>query len=465
MALFGRNTRLGLAAAIAVVLAVGPVTEAATLQQLQQQEAQAQAQLASEQAAYKKTQQTISATLGEIAALNQQMAAANQQIGTVSQQIAAVNHNIAVTQGLIAQAQAQLTSTQQQLVSTQAHYQATTQRLAAIHTSLLYHAQLLSGQLQLIEEHGSVGYIDVVLGAHSFTDFLSRLDLLGQIAGEAAHEVQVIKHEQLVEAAAQARLKTETVFLQEAKQSILQHQAVLQSGNALLAREKAQAVALENQAVAARQQAAAGVAQHQALMSALQSQRAALASDMAALQSRIAGIVSQIQALLGQFNQGTLSRHALFTAMLPLVQPIAQQYGLSPALIIAVITQESGGNASAQSVTGAIGLMQIEPGTAQWLAQQLGQNPQTVLGELTNPQENVLLGSYYLHYLLGTYGGNTQLTLAAYNAGPGTVDYLIQQAGSSSYPAIQAGLPGQTQLYVTDVEALFQLYLGWLNGG
>lgn len=461
MGLLRRYARWAAIGVLGSIVTIGPITNAATLQTLQQEESMAQAKLAREQAAYKNTQKAMMTTQTEIASLNKQLTSASQRIGTLSQRIAAVNHNITVTQNLMASTQQALTTTQHHLAVTTLAYQKTTTRLVAIHKSLIYHAKLLAGQLQLIEEHGSVGYIDVVLGAHSFSDFLSRLDLLGQVAGSAAHQVHVIKHEQQVEVTDKARLKAQKAYLQEAKRSITQRQQILQSANNLLAGEKAQAVSLENQAVAAKAQAATGVAQRRVLMSNLQAQRSALSSDIGALQSRIAGIVSQMQSLISQFNQGSLSRKALFTALLPVVQPIAQQYGLSPALIIAVITQESGGNATITSYAGAIGLMQIEPATAEWIAPQIGQSTQTVLGELTNPQENVMLGSFYLHYLMGMYGGNVQLTLAAYNAGPGTVDYFLQQDHTNSYAVIASQLPQQTQQYVSNVEALYQLYQGW----
>lgn len=445
------------------ILAIGPTTQADTLQQLQQQEAQAQAQLAQEQAAYRSTEQNIQHTVLAIQALSNQLASANNQIGTLSQRIAVVNANIEKTQGLIDQTQAQLTATQTQLTATETAYQTTSQELVATQKSLAYHSHLLSGQLQLIEERGSVGYLDVLLGAHSFSDFLSRMALLGQVADAAAKEVQAIKQDEAAEAAQKARLQADTVYLQEARNSIAQHEAALQSAQTLLAEEKSRALTLENQALQTRQVAAAGLSQRQVLMNQLQMQRQSLAANMAALESRIAYIVRQIQSLLGQYNQGDLSRHALFEALLPLVEPIAQQDGLSPALVIAVITQESGGNANAQSYAGAVGLMQLMPSTAADIAQELGMSPQAVLADLTNPQENVMLGCFYLHVLLGQFNGNTELALAAYNAGPGAVGYLVNRHGAS-WPAISPYLTSQTQNYVPDVMALYTMYSNWLNG-
>jgi soluble lytic murein transglycosylase len=129
------------------------------------------------------------------------------------------------------------------------------------------------------------------------------------------------------------------------------------------------------------------------------------------------------------------------------VTPIANQWGVPPDLVMAVITEESGGNASAVSSMDAIGLMQVEPGTAVDIASAVGLSPSTVLQELYNPEDNVELGTYYLHDMLTLFGGNVAWALAAYNAGPGAVQHY---GGIPPYP--------QTQQYVANVMALYRLY-------
>lgn len=88
----------------------------------------------------------------------------------------------------------------------------------------------------------------------------------------------------------------------------------------------------------------------------------------------------------------------------------------SPALISAVIGQESGGNPNAVSPAGAKGLMQVTGAT--------GANPGFGVTPLQNgsPAENVRFGTDYLNAMLKRYGGNVQQALAAYNAGPGVAD-------------------------------------------
>lgn len=94
----------------------------------------------------------------------------------------------------------------------------------------------------------------------------------------------------------------------------------------------------------------------------------------------------------------------------PVVTAAAQQFGISPALVDAVMWQESRYNPKAVSSAGAIGLMQLMPGTAQ----HLGVDPR-------DPWQNVFGGAAYLRRQLDRFGNNVPLALAAYNAGPGAV--------------------------------------------
>lgn len=95
----------------------------------------------------------------------------------------------------------------------------------------------------------------------------------------------------------------------------------------------------------------------------------------------------------------------------------AEQADLSPAFVLAVIQVESGGYNFALSHRGAVGLMQLLPGTGEDLARRLGvpwRGPAT----LFDPQVNVRLGVAYLRQLLDRFGGDVEMALAAYNWGP-----------------------------------------------
>jgi soluble lytic murein transglycosylase-like protein len=106
----------------------------------------------------------------------------------------------------------------------------------------------------------------------------------------------------------------------------------------------------------------------------------------------------------------TVSSAAATGQYAQLINAAAQQYGISPALVEAVMWQESRYNQRAVSSAGAIGLMQLMPGTAQ----QLGVNPH-------DPWQNVFGGAAYLRKQLDRFNNNVPLALAAYNAGPGAV--------------------------------------------
>ncbi|OEC39389.1 hypothetical protein A7D27_18775 [Pseudomonas sp. 1D4] len=98
------------------------------------------------------------------------------------------------------------------------------------------------------------------------------------------------------------------------------------------------------------------------------------------------------------------------------------------SLVSSVVRHESAGDARAVSAKGALGLMQLMPGTARDMAQALGL-PFDLQRLLDDPDYNLRLGSAYLEQLLERYDQQPALALAAYNAGPGRVDEWLSSVG------------------------------------
>ncbi len=117
------------------------------------------------------------------------------------------------------------------------------------------------------------------------------------------------------------------------------------------------------------------------------------------------------------------------------VEQAAAKYEIEPDLIHAVIKTESNGNQRAVSRKGAMGLMQLMPSTA---------NDMNVVNPF-NPEENIEGGTKYLKQLLEKFNGDLTLALAAYNAGPKTVEKY------GNVPPIS-----ETKQYVKKIISLFK---------
>ena len=126
----------------------------------------------------------------------------------------------------------------------------------------------------------------------------------------------------------------------------------------------------------------------------------------------------------------------------------ARNYHLDPALLAAVIDQESKFHADATSSTGAIGLMQLQPDTAKGIAVRTGGSRFRV-SDLYDPEINIRYGAWYLRHLLDKYG-DERTALAAYNAGQRNVDTWLREQVGIQFP--------ETRAYVDRVERLERIY-------
>jgi membrane-bound lytic murein transglycosylase B len=122
------------------------------------------------------------------------------------------------------------------------------------------------------------------------------------------------------------------------------------------------------------------------------------------------------------------------------VSEASQRFGIPEAWIYAVMRTESAGRIGAVSSAGAMGLMQLMPGT--WARQRarygLGSDP-------FNPRDNIMAGTSYLREMYDSYG--TTGMLAAYNAGPGR----YEQWRDHGRP-----LPAETRAYVAKIAPILQ---------
>ena len=116
----------------------------------------------------------------------------------------------------------------------------------------------------------------------------------------------------------------------------------------------------------------------------------------------------------------------LFDASFPMVD-LGNTGALERALALAVTRQESSFNAAAVSPSGALGLMQLLPGTARDVAGRVG--VPFIQEKLTrDPAYNVQLGSQYMSEMLQRFGGSYEIALAAYNAGPNRVARWLESS-------------------------------------
>jgi soluble lytic murein transglycosylase len=133
---------------------------------------------------------------------------------------------------------------------------------------------------------------------------------------------------------------------------------------------------------------------------------------------------------------------------------------LNPLLVTSLIRQESRFEAKIRSLAGAMGLMQVMPETAKGVAKEI----KLAKYSLTNPEDNINLGTYYLDFTHRRYDNNSLFAVASYNAGPHRIAKWIDRFGISDLDLFVEKIPfSETQGYVESVFANYWNYLRLYN--
>jgi soluble lytic murein transglycosylase-like protein len=142
----------------------------------------------------------------------------------------------------------------------------------------------------------------------------------------------------------------------------------------------------------------------------------------------------------GPFSAALFDSSAALSSPVPpevasLIVEASHAHGIDARLLAAVASRESAWNPQAVSPAGACGLMQLMPATARYLG----------ISNVFDARQNILGGARYLRALLDAFHGDLDLTLAAYNAGPGAVQ---KYGGVPPYR--------ETRAYVAAVRSTYQ---------
>lgn len=127
------------------------------------------------------------------------------------------------------------------------------------------------------------------------------------------------------------------------------------------------------------------------------------------------------------------------------IKKYSMERDLRPNFVAAIIYTESRFNPKSVSSAGALGLMQVMPGTGDSIAAEMGEKT----GDLTDPDISIKYGTWYIKGLLDKYGGDTDLALTAYNAGVARAD---------KYKDGVMSLPYETSFFIQKVKGAEAMY-------
>ncbi len=135
-----------------------------------------------------------------------------------------------------------------------------------------------------------------------------------------------------------------------------------------------------------------------------------------------------------------------------LVQKYSAEYGLEKELVLSVIKAESDFDERAISKSGALGLMQIIPSTAKWIASEFDENFESE--KMFDAETNIKYGCFYLRYLFDKFN-SLDVVVCAYNAGEGVVRNWLDENGNLVEEKISYA---ETRVYLNHVREFYQQY-------
>ncbi len=152
------------------------------------------------------------------------------------------------------------------------------------------------------------------------------------------------------------------------------------------------------------------------------SEKASLAEELASLGEYSSSWRAAELLRLAGIKDERLLRLSYPRAYPEQVQSEAAKYGLDPALLWAIMRQESTFFVKAISTSNAKGLMQVVPSTWEWLAELQKETP----GDPFDPATNIRYGAFYLNWLLEYLDGDEELVIVSYNRGQGYIKRLLE---------------------------------------
>lgn len=140
------------------------------------------------------------------------------------------------------------------------------------------------------------------------------------------------------------------------------------------------------------------------------------------------------------------------------VQKYSELYNLDEHLVFSMIKAESGFNPNAVSPRDAKGLMQIIDSTGEWAAEKMDIKDFKT-AQLMEPETNIRIGCWYIARLLKQYNQDTELALAAYNAGSGNVSKWLKDESISKDGTTLDRIPfEETKNYINKINKYISMY-------